>query len=91
MSKKEEKEVCTFKVDRNTQEAFDNLKLWCKRNRVPMGRIMNATLRAMQGLVNYGQIGGFPKQCIINIMYPQQTNIDDHLRYRKRKNLTRVN
>jgi hypothetical protein len=55
-----------------------------------MGRILNATLQAMQDLIDYNQVGA-PKHCIIDVQYPPQTDVDDVIRYRKYKaNLTRV-
>ena len=52
-----------------------------------MGRILNTTLQAMQGMPDYK----VSKQAIITIPYPKQTDLDDRLRYRRIKaTLTRV-
>jgi hypothetical protein len=82
-------EKYNIKIDQDTEEAFYSLKLWCKVNRVPMGRVLNAAIRAMQGLPNYSQVG-IPRRCTMTIQYPRQVSIENILRYRKQRNLTRV-
>jgi hypothetical protein len=57
-----------------------------------MGRFLNATIEALQDLPHYRQVEP-PKQAIVVIRYPQQTDVDDRIRYNKFKaklNLTRV-
>jgi hypothetical protein len=76
-----------LKIDRKTERSFALLKQWCKRNRVPIGRILNAAVRAMDHMMNYEQMG-FPKHCIIDIQYPKKIDIDNRLKYRR--TLTRV-
>lgn len=81
-------ERVTFRLSKKSYPAYAALKEWCRVNRVPMGRILNATVQAMQ-LVDYNQVGS-PKHCVIDIQYPMQTDLDDVIRYRRYKSLTRV-
>jgi hypothetical protein len=75
-----------LKITRQTENSFIKLRQWCKRNRIPMGRILNAAIRSMDHLMDYRQMG-FPKHCIVDIKYPKQPDIYDQLKYRS---LTRV-
>ena len=80
-------ERCSFRLYKKSWQAYLSLKEWCRVNRVPMGRILNVTLQAMQGMPDYK----ISKQAIITIPYPKQTDIDDRLRYKRTKAiLTRV-
>lgn len=75
---------CSFRLNKKSYLAYVNLRQWCRANRVPVGRMLNATLVAMQGMPNYSQMG-WPKQATIVITYPQQTDVDDVIRYKKYK------
>lgn len=80
-------ERCSFRFTKESYEAYLALKEWCRVNRVPMGRILNRTLIAMQdAMPPYAA-----RHATIDIQYPKQTDIDDRIRYNKYKsNLTRV-
>jgi hypothetical protein len=85
-------ERCSFRLEKKSQQAYIDLKEWCRANRVPLGRMMNAALRAMVDapLPDYNRLES-PKQAIITILYPRQVDIDDKIRYNKlRARLTRV-
>lgn len=82
-------ERLSFRLNKKSYPAYLALKQWCRANRVPMGRLMNAVLQAMWVLPHYNQTGS--KHAVIDIAYPNQTNVDHQLRYQRyRRNLTRV-
>jgi hypothetical protein len=85
-------EKCTFKVAQDTLPALRNLRRWCKMNRVPLGRLMNAFVRAAQNLPPHSVLVQ-TQRIVITIPLPKQVDLDDHLRYIKTKQtnvLTRV-
>jgi hypothetical protein len=83
-------EKCSFRLTKESTVAYYALKAWCRANRVPLGRILNAALQALPTLPYYDQLNG-SRHAAIDIQYPRQMDIDDQLRYRRRhKNLTRV-
>jgi hypothetical protein len=73
-----------LKIDQKTEASFKRLKQWCRYNRVPLGRIMNAMIRSAGELPNYGKMD-VPRHSIVDIQYPRQIDIDNQLKYKKRK------
>jgi hypothetical protein len=81
---------CTFKVAHGTLPALRQLKRWCKLNRLPLGRLLNAFIREAQNLPPYSVLLE-DRSIAIKIPLPRQIDLDNHLRYLRDKNiLTRV-
>jgi hypothetical protein len=83
-------EKISFKAAQNNLPALRNLKRWCRLNRIPLGRLFNAFIKAAQNLPPHSVLA--QTQIItVTIPLPKQVNLDDHLRYLNTKRvLTRV-
>jgi hypothetical protein len=75
---------CTFKVAQTTLPALRRLRRWCKFNRVPLGRLLNAMIQQAQDLPPYALLQ--EKEGIMLIIpLPRQVDLDNHLKYLRGK------
>jgi hypothetical protein len=76
-------EKLAFKVAVASEEPLLRLKHWCRVNRVPLGRLLNAFVQAAADLEPYYVLK--ESGMVLILPLPHQTNLEDTIRYRYRK------
>ena len=75
-----------FRLSRTlgTAEDLARVKLWCKTNRVPFGRLMNHIIKSLTILESYSY-KELTNGLTLGVQMPPQIDIDNQDDYRKRK------
>lgn len=76
-------EKVSFKIAEATVEPLQRLRHWCKMNRVPLGRLLNSIIQNAN-LPPYNDLRG-AQWVTLSFKIPQQVDLDNHLRYKKKK------
>jgi len=76
-------EKVSFKIAEATIEPLHRLRQWCRMNRVPLGRLLNAIIQHAK-LPPYNDLRG-TQWVTVQFRIPQQINLDNHLKYRRKK------
>jgi len=77
-------EKISFKIQQDSVIPLANLKKWCRANRVPLGRLLNAVIQATEGMPSYAELKPL-REFELLIRLPRQVNLDSHIRYQERK------